>query len=168
MIFSELALTALDLQWSQIGCFWCVFLSQQYNYLNNMVLSTIWLLNLLNVVYFPLLNKIIKVTLLQWHPFYIHLSNISLITVMLPLYLKRTWVQLHFVHWIEMHCMKDIAFTETSEKEHLKIQHCTFIGKRNLFSFSRAACFQAFLTPHHRTRWLLRNIEGYFNLKISW
>ena len=36
-----------------------------------------------------------KDTLLQWHPFYIHLSNISLITAMLPLYLKRTWVQLH-------------------------------------------------------------------------
>ena len=108
-----------------------------------------------------------KETLLQWHPFYIHLSNISLITVMLPLYLQRTWVQLHFVHWIEMHCMKDIALTETSKKEHLNILHCTLIGKRDLFSFSRAACFQAFLTPHHRTRWLLSNIKGCCNLKIK-
>ena len=65
-----------------------------------MVLSTIWLLNLLNVVYFPLLNKswiswgkkgyIIIVTTVLYY-----LSNISLITAMLPLYLKRTWVQLH-------------------------------------------------------------------------
>merc|ERR1719189_2721139 len=29
-----------------------------------------------------------------------------------------------------------------------------------LFSFSRAACFQVFLTPHHRTRWLLRRSAG--------
>ena len=73
------------------------YLSQQYNSVNNLVLSTIWLLNLLNVVYFPLLNRSCQLqvgfrgekkdTLLQWHPFYIHLSNISLITAMLPLYL---------------------------------------------------------------------------------
>ena len=31
-----------------------------------------------------------------------------------------------------------------------------FPDDRNLFSLSTAACFQAFLTPHQRTRWLLR------------
>jgi len=44
-----------------------------------------------------------------------HLSNISLMTAMLPLY---------------------------------------------LFSLSTAACFHAFLTPHQRTRWLLRSRAG--------